>query len=77
MEGISRTLLTLTDARGVEIENAKEERVESVPGNDLVVSLDYNIQSYAQQEALKVMEAKGADYVSILVMNPKNGEIYA
>ena len=53
LEGIPGTILTLTDARGVEIENAKEERVESVPGNDLVVSLDYNIQSYAQQEALK------------------------
>lgn len=77
LEGISGTILTLTDARGVEIENAKEERVESVAGNDLVISLDYNIQSYAQQEALKVMEAKGADYVSILVMNPQNGEIYA
>ena len=77
LEGIPGTILTLTDARGVEIENAKEERVESVPGNDLIVSLDYNIQSYAQQEALKVMEAKEADYVSILVMNPQNGEIYA
>ncbi len=77
LEGIPGTILTLTDARGIEIENAKEERVESVPGNDLVVSLDYNIQSYAEQEALKVMEAKGADYVSILVMNPQNGEIYA
>lgn len=77
LEGIPGTILTLTDARGVEIENAKEERVESVPGNDLVVSLDYNIQFYAQQEALKVYEAKQADYVSILIMNPQNGEIYA
>jgi len=77
LQGIPGTILTLTDARGIEIENAKEERIESVPGNDLVVSLDYNIQSYAQQEALKVMEAKGADYVSILIMNPQNGEIYA
>lgn len=77
LEGIPGTILTLTDARGVEIENAREERVESVPGNDLKVSLDYSIQYYAQQEALKVMEAKQADYVSILVMNPQNGEIYA
>lgn len=77
LEGIPGTILTLTDARGVEIENAKEERLESVSGNDLVVSLDYNIQFYAQQEALKVMEAKQADYVSILIMNPQNGEIYA
>ncbi len=77
LEGIPGTILTLTDARGIEIENAREERVESVPGNDLVVSLDYNIQSYAQQEALKALEAKDADYVSILIMNPQDGEIYA
>ena len=77
LEGIPGTILTLTDARGIEIENAKEERVDSTAGNDLVLSLDYNIQLFAQQEALKVMEAKQADYVSILVMNPQNGEIYA
>ncbi|MDO4262341.1 MAG: penicillin-binding transpeptidase domain-containing protein [Eubacteriales bacterium] len=77
LEGSPGTILTLTDARGIEIENAKEERVEPVAGNDLRVSLDYNIQSYAQQEALKVLEAKEADYVSILIMNPQNGEIYA
>lgn len=77
LEGIPGTILTLTDARGIEIENAKEERVEPTEGNDLILSLDYNIQLFAQQEALKVMEAKQADYVSILVMNPQNGEIYA
>lgn len=77
LEGIPGTILTLTDARGIEIENAKESRIESVPGNNLILSLDYNIQYYAQQEALKVMEAKQADYVSVLVMNPQNGEIYA
>ena len=77
LEGIPGTILTLTDARGIEIENAKEERVDPTTVNDLVLSLDYNIQLFAQQEALKVMEAKQADYVSILVMNPQNGEIYA
>ena len=77
LEGIPGTILTLTDARGIEIENAKEERVDPTAGNNLVLSLDYNIQLFAQQEALKVMEAKQADYVSILVMNPQNGEIYA
>ena len=77
LEGIPGTILTLTDARGIEIENAKEERVDPTAGNDLVLSLDYNIQLFAQQEALQVMEAKQADYVSILVMNPQNGEIYA
>ena len=77
LQGIDGTILTETDARGVEIADAGEERVEPVPGNDLYVSLDYNIQLYAQQAALKVLEEKQAVYVSILVMNPQNGEIYA
>ncbi len=77
LQGIDGTILTETDARGVEIADAGEERVEPVPGNDLYVSLDYNIQLYAQQAALKALEEKQAAYVSILVMNPKNGEIYA
>ena len=77
LQGINGTILTLTDARGVEIEGAPEERVEPVAGNDLYVSLDYNIQLYAQQAALKALEEKQATYVSILVMNPQNGEIYA
>lgn len=77
LQGMNGTILTLTDARGVEIADAGEERVEPVPGNDLYVSLDYNIQLYAQQAALKVLEQKQATYVSILVMNPQNGEIYA
>ena len=77
LQGIDGTILTETDARGVEIADAGEERVQPVPGNDLYVSLDYNIQLYAQQAALKALEEKQATYVSILVMNPKNGEIYA
>lgn len=77
LQGIDGTILTETDARGVEIADAGEERVEPVPGNDLYISLDYNIQLYAQQAALKALEEKQAAYVSILVMNPQNGEIYA
>ena len=77
LQGINGTILTQTDARGVEIANAGEERVEPVAGSDLYISLDYNIQLYAQQAALKALEQKQATYVSILIMNPKNGEIYA
>lgn len=77
LQGMNGTILTLTDARGVEIADAGEERVEPVSGNDLYISLDYNIQLYAQQAALKALEQKQATYVSILVMNPQNGEIYA
>lgn len=77
LQGTSGKILTLTDARGVEIENAGETRLEPVDGNDLYISLDYNIQMYAEQAAAKVMEEKQADSVSLIVMNPQNGEIMA
>ena len=77
LEGINGKILTLTDARGVEIKNAGEQRSEPVEGDDLYLSLDYNIQMYAAQAAVKVREEKQADSVSILVMNPQNGEILA
>lgn len=77
LKGSSGKILTMTDAAGVELENAFEDRVEPIPGRDLTISLDFNIQTYAQQMALKVMEEKGAKRVSVIVMNPQNGEILA
>ena len=77
LKGINGKILTLTDARGVEIENAGERRQEPVDGNNLHISLDYNIQMYCEQAAKKVMEAKSADGVSVLIMRPSNGEILA
>lgn len=77
LQGKEGTILTVTDAKGVEIAKAGEERVEPVNGNDLYISLDVNIQSYATQLAYQAMETKEADSVSILVMNPQNGEIMA
>ncbi len=77
LKGSNGKILTLTDARGVEIKNAGERRQEPVDGNDLHISLDYNIQMYCEQAAKKVMEAKSADRVSVIVMNPQNGEIMA
>lgn len=77
LKGIDGKILTITDARGVEIDELGESRVEPVAGYDLHISLDKNIQMYAQQAAEKVMEEKQADAVSILFINPQNGEIYA
>lgn len=77
LEGIPGEILALTDARGIELTGVGESRRDPVAGKDLVISLDYNIQQYAEQAARQVMEKKQADSVSILVMNPKNGEIYA
>ena len=77
LRGQNGKILTMTDAAGVELENAFEDRVEPVAGHDLVISLDYNIQMYAQQMALKAMEEKGAKRVSVIVMNPQNGELLA
>lgn len=77
LKGTNGTILTVTDARGVELEGVAEDRIEPVAGETLQVSLDYNIQAYCEQAAMKVMEEKQAEAVSILLMNPQNGEIYA
>ena len=77
LKGVNGTILTTTDARGIELDGVAEDRIEPIPGNTLQISLDYNIQAYAQQAAEKVMEEKEADKVSVLIMNPQNGEIMA
>lgn len=77
LKGTDGTILTLTDFRGIEIESAAEERVEPVQGDSLYLSLDYTMQSWAQQAAEKVLKEKQAKSVSVILMNPKNGEIYA
>lgn len=75
LQGTPGKILTLTDARGIELPEAGESRLEPVPGDDLQISLDYNIQTYIEQEARRLLEQKGADSVSIIIMNPQNGEI--
>jgi len=77
LKGKSGTILTVTDASGIEIERMGEHRIEPIPGNNLRTSLDRNIQAYATQLAVQAMKTKEAESVSILVMNPQNGEIYA
>lgn len=77
LQGEAGMILTVTDAKGVEVPEAGEERIEPVNGKDLYISLDMNIQSYATQLAMQTMETKQAESVSIIVMNPQNGEIKA
>ena len=77
LQGSDGAILTLTNANGIEIENAAENRFEPVNGSSLVLSLDVNIQEYAEQAAYRVVEQKSANAASIVVMNPQNGEIYA
>ncbi len=77
LKGTDGEIQTLTDARGVELDYVVEGRKEAIPGKNIMLSLDVNIQKYAEQAAQKVLEEKNANYVSIIVMNPQNGEIYA
>lgn len=77
LKGTNGTILTMTDAAGVEIDNAFEDRIEPVAGSDLYLSLDVNIQQYAEQAAYETLERKQAKRVSIIIMNPQNGEIMA
>lgn len=75
LKGSNGTILTTTDARGIELDAVAEGRIEPVAGKTLEISMDYNIQKYCEQAAEKVMLEKQADGVSILLMNPQNGEI--
>ena len=75
LKGEPGMILTVTDAKGIEVDTAGERRVEPVPGSDLRISIDRNIQEYATQLAEQACAAKEADSVYIIVMNPKNGEI--
>lgn len=77
LAGQDGSILTSTNARGIEIEGAVENRIEPVAGNDLYCSLDVNLQKFAQQEADKVMKAKKAKNVRVIMMNPQDGQIYA
>lgn len=77
LEGTPGSILTLTDANGVEIPNEAEGRVEPIAGKNLYISIDVNIQKYAEQAATKVLKSKQAKRVSVILMNPQNGEIYA
>lgn len=77
LQGSNGMILTMADSRGVELPEMAEQRVEPEAGNTLILSIDANIQSYAQQIAYQALEAKEANYVSIIVMNPNNGEILA
>lgn len=77
LKGHDGKILTMTNAKGVELADTAEDRIEPVAGKTLTISLDVNIQKYAEQAAYQVMEKKGAKAVSIIIMNPQNGEIYA
>ena len=77
LSGTPGSILTLTDANGIEIENEAEGRIEPISGNNLYISIDVNMQKYAEQAATKVLKMKQAKRVSVVLMNPQNGEIYA
>ena len=77
LSGTAGKILTVTDAKGIELQKEGERREEPIAGADLTISLDYNIQSYAMQLASQAYETKEANNVMILVMNPENGEVYA
>ncbi|MGN0435084.1 MAG: peptidoglycan D,D-transpeptidase FtsI family protein [Wujia sp.] len=74
--GTDGSINTLTDAKGIELASMAETRVEPIPGNNLITTIDVNIQSYIENVAMETLEKKNAKRVCIIVMNPQNGEIY-
>lgn len=77
LQGEEGKILTVTDVRGIEVNNSAETRVDPVMGESLYLSMDYNIQSYVTQVAEKILKQKEAKSVSVILMNPQNGELYA
>ena len=77
LKGVEGKILTTTTANGIEVDKEAERRIEPIPGYDLYLTIDTNIQKYAEYLALKVMEEKSAKNVKITIMNPQNGEILA
>lgn len=77
LKGTDGQILTMTDARGVELPDEGEGRKEPIPGKNLVLSIDVNLQEYAEQAAYRALEQKQADSVSVILMRPKTGEILA
>lgn len=77
LSGQDGSILTSTNARGIEIDGATENRIEPVAGNNLYCSIDVNLQKFAEQEAKKVMKVKKAKSVRVIMMNPQDGQIYA
>ena len=77
LKGENGKILTMTTAHGMEIPDMAETMVKPITGNSIRISLDIMIQSYSEQIAMKVLEAKSAKNVSVLVMDPRNGEILA
>lgn len=77
LSGEDGKILTMTNAYGQELEQEGERRQEPVTGNQLTISMDCNLQMYCEQAAQKVMLEKNADEVSVILMNPQNGEIFA
>lgn len=77
LQGEEGKILTVTDVRGIEVENSAETRIDPIMGESLYISLDYNIQAYVTQIAERVREQKQAKSVSVILMNPQNGEIYS
>ena len=76
LQGKAGKILTLTDSRGLTVDNA-QERIAPEDGKTLVTSIDVVVQQYAEQTLAKAVEAKGAKNGIIIVMNPQNGEVYA
>ena len=77
LQGDPGMILTITDAKGIEVDTAGERLVDPVPGRDLRICIDRYILVYATQLAAQACATKEADSVYIVAMNPQNGEILA
>ena len=78
LKGKKGKIKKLTDATGKDILDQKEEYVEAINGNDLVLTIDVVIQGIVEKYLKEAcIDNKCTDGGNIIVMNPQNGDILA
>lgn len=78
LSGTKGAIKRHTDAKGGEIGDEGESYVSAINGNDLILTIDINIQSIVEKYLKEAcIDNKCTDGGNIVVMNPQNGDILA
>ena len=76
LSGTKGSIKRHTDAKGGEIGTEGENYIPAIDGNDLILTIDMNIQSIIEKHLKEAcIDNICTDGGNIVVMNPKNGDI--
>ena len=78
LKGKKGSIQRHTDAKGGEIGKEGEKYVSAIDGNDIVLTIDLNIQSIVEKYLEEAcIDNKCTDGGNVVVMNPQSGDILA